>query len=122
MFRFVLTLCVLLLSCTALADQSETVVQVDLRNSRALAELQQSNPAHFEKITQILSGLEAQPDRAEADWLQTNFAASEVELSRLLIKTSNPPKQTLRFRLDNVRYTMHLVRSDMKAESMPLQR
>jgi hypothetical protein len=121
MSRFRLTLCALLLSAAALADQSATVVQVDLRDSRALAKLQQSNPAHFEKIEQILAGLAAQPDRAEADWLQTNFAASEVELSRLLIKTSNPPKQTLRFRLDNVRYTMHLVRRDMKADAVPLR-
>ena len=45
--------------------------------------------------------------------LQTEFAAHDVNLSRFLIRTSNPPKQQLQFTLDQVRYTMHLVRRDM---------
>jgi hypothetical protein len=38
-----------------------------------------------------------------------------VYLTRLLIKTSNLPKQLLRFALDDVRYVMLVTRSDLGA-------
>jgi hypothetical protein len=72
------------------------------------------------KIQEILRGLEEQPSRAEAGWLQTTFAAQDVSLGRGFFKTSYPPKQTLSFRLDDVRYLMNLTRTDMRAEAMRL--
>jgi len=96
-------------------DIKEGVVTsfVDLRNPQALAALKKSNPAHYEKIRLILDGLLEKPERAEGEWLQTEFDVHDVYLSRFVIKTSNPPKQELQFTLDQVRYTMHLVRRDM---------
>ena len=67
-------------------------------------------------IERILAGLAEQPDRAEGDWLQTNFDARDVDLSRLVMKTSYPPRQELRFTLDDTRYVLHLVRSDLAAK------
>ena len=93
---------------------------VDLRTPQALANLKRDNPAHFEKIRQILTALEEQPDRVEGDWLQTNFDAQDVNLERMVIKTSLPPKQLLSFRLEQTRYTLYLVRRDMIGTFRPL--
>jgi hypothetical protein len=88
---------------------------VDLRDGAALERLREANPAHYAAIRQIVAGLQEQPDRAEGDWLQATFDARDVELSRLLLKTSHPPRQLLRFTLDDTRYTLHLTRSDLVA-------
>ena len=53
------------------------------------------------------------------DRLQTSVNARDVDLSRHLIRTSNPPKQLLAFTLDDVRYIMHVTRSDMAATVEP---
>ena len=59
------------------------------------------------------------PERAEGDWLEVNIDASDVNLSELLFRTSNPPKQLLQFTLDDTRYLMHLVRRDVTVEAVP---
>ena len=92
---------------------------VDLRVPHAMEELQRTNPAHYAKIQKVLAGIEEQPNRVEGDWLQVNFDAHDVSLQSMLVKTSNPPKQLLSFRLDEVRYTMYVVRRDMVAEFRP---
>jgi hypothetical protein len=94
---------------------------VDLRDAAALGQLRQANPAHFAKIEHILAGLLEHPERAEGDWLQTNFDAREVDLSRLIMKTSHPPRQVLKFTLDDTRYLLHVVRSDLMAKPVVLE-
>jgi hypothetical protein len=118
MFRLFVSLLALSLGAVAAAADEPARV-VDLRNAQAVIDLQQSNPEHYAKIQQILKGLAEEPARAEADWLQTTFNAQDVLLSRFVFKTSFPAKQTLSFRLDDVRYTMNLRRSDLQAE--PIQ-
>lgn len=92
---------------------------IDLRSPHALEQLERTNPEHFDKIRRMLETLREQPDLAEGDWLEVAFDARDVDLSRYLIKTSHPPKQLLKFTLDDVRYTMHVVRSDLIADFMP---
>ena len=94
---------------------------VDLRDAAALERLREDNPAHHAAIRQILAGLAEKPERVEGDWLQATFDAREVELSRLLLKTSDPPRQQLSFTLDTTRYTLHVVRSDLVAEPQVLR-
>jgi hypothetical protein len=94
---------------------------VDLRDAAALERLRQDNPVHYAAIRQILDGLAETPERVEGDWLQTTFDARDVEVSRLLLKTSYPPRQRLSFRLDATRYTLHVVRSDLVAEPQVLR-
>lgn len=106
----------LLVTGAALADPTGVRHAVDLRDSAALQQLERANPAHYAKIRQILAELTAHPERVESDWLQASFAAHDVELSQLLLKTSNPPRQLLRFTLDDTRYTLHVVRSDLVAK------
>jgi hypothetical protein len=92
---------------------------IDLRSPQALGQLQRENPAHFARIEQIVEGLRQEPQRAESDWLQVNFDARDVDLMRSVIKTSYPPKQVLSFRLDEVRYTLYVTRSDLTPRVMP---
>jgi hypothetical protein len=111
----------LAMAVPAFAGGDASPPTIDLRAPHALEQLQQSNPAHFEKIQQVLAGLREQPRRAEGDWLQVNFDARDVDLSRHLIRTSNPPKQLLRFTLDDVRYVMYVTRSDLSATVEPVK-
>ena len=98
------------------ADPVAVAHAVDLRDGVALQSLKESNPAHFAAIERILAALTSEPARAEGTWLQANFPVRDVELSRLLLKTSYPPRQLLRFTLDDTRYTLHVTRSDLVAE------
>jgi len=109
----------LAVSVPALAGDTAATHAIDLRASHALKKLKQSNPAHFEKIQRMLDGLHEEPKRAEGDWLQVNFNARDVDLSRHIIRTSNPPKQLLRFTLDDVRYTLYVTRGDLTATVKP---
>jgi hypothetical protein len=111
--RLFLTMTFALPVCALPAEPPATV---DLRASGALENLAHANPVHYAKIRQMLAGLQDQPSRVEGDWLQVNFDAHDVDLSRLLIKTSYPPKQHLSCRLDDVRYTMDVTRSDLVGE------
>ena len=103
------------------ADPGPAQRTVDLRDTSALQQLRQTNHAHFVKIERILAGLLESPERAEGDWLQANFDAREVDLSRLVMKTSHPPRQVLRFTLDDTRYVLHVMRSDLVAKPVVLR-
>jgi hypothetical protein len=122
MFRFMAMAVVLVLTACAFAGAATKGGTVDLRAPHALERLQRDNPAHFNKIQQMLAGLTDEPKRAESDWLQVTFGARDVDLSRHLIRTSNPPRQLLRFTLDDVRYTMYVIRSDLTAAVKPADR
>jgi hypothetical protein len=98
------------------AASAEPTATVDLRVAGALDHLAHTNPVHYEKIRQMLAGLQEHPSRVEGDWLQVTFDAQDVNLSRLLIRTSYPPKQRLSFRLDDVRYTLDVTRRDLVGE------
>lgn len=118
MHKLAVVVLALAVSIPVLADAPITV---DLRTPQALATLKRDNPAHFEKIRQILAGLEENPERVEGDWLQTTFDAKDVDLMRMVVKTSYPPKQLLSFRLEQTRYTLYLVRRDMVGIFQPLE-
>jgi hypothetical protein len=95
---------------------------VDLSDQGALERLRSANPAHYEKVREIILGLTEQPSRAEGNWLAVTFGAKDVELGRLVFMPSNPPKQTLKFKLDDTQYRLHVVRSDLKPDARPLSR
>jgi hypothetical protein len=116
MFKQLLISGVLVAGLNAVAAEGNPMQVVDLRESRAIEELQRTNPAHYEKIRRAIAALQEQPKLAEGNWLQVNVDAVDVDLSRYLIRTSNPPKQLLQFTIDDTRYVMHLVRTDMTPE------
>ncbi|HEX7060626.1 MAG TPA: hypothetical protein VF200_01585 [Woeseiaceae bacterium] len=92
---------------------------VDLTRRGALQELRTTNPEHFARIVEIVEGLREEPARAETDWLEVNFDAADVDLSKLLIRTSYPPKQSLTFTLDGTRYHLFVTRTDMVPRAIP---
>ena len=102
------------------ADPVAVAHAVDLRDGVALQSLKESNPAHFAAIERILAALTSEPARAEGDWLQATFDAHDIDLTRMIVKTSYPPKQLLSFQLEQVRYTMYVVRRDMVGQFEPL--
>lgn len=110
-----------LLLCAALAGGRAAVAGdfVDLTRPGALEELRASHPADFAHIVEIIEGLREEPARAESDWLEVNFDAADVDLSKLLLRTSYPPKQSLTFTLDGTRYHLFVTRSDMTPKAMP---
>jgi hypothetical protein len=119
---FVILGALLVTAGAAAADPGTTGSRsVDLRDPAALAELERTRPAHFATVRQILAALQEEPQRAEGDWLQTTFDARDVDLSRLLLKTSHPPRQLLRFTLDDTRYTLHVTRTDLVAHPTVLR-
>ena len=67
---------------------------------------------------EIVAGL-LDPTRAESGWLETSFDARDVDLEKLRFLTSYPPKQLLAFTIDDTRYTLHLVRTDLDAKAVP---
>jgi hypothetical protein len=103
------------------AEPARAETTVDLRDAATLERLREQNPSHYAAIRQILAGLAEHPERLDTDWLQATFDARDVELSRLLLKTSHPPRQLLRFTLDDTRYALHVVRSDLGAEPQVLR-
>jgi hypothetical protein len=68
---------------------------------------------------EIVAGLLADPTRAESGWLETSFDARDVDLEKLRFLTSYPPKQLLAFTIEDTRYTLHLVRTDLDAKAVP---
>lgn len=92
---------------------------VDLTAQGALEDLRASNPEHFARIVEIVAGLREKPGRVEGDWLRVTFGARDVDLSRLLLRTTDPPKQSLSFTLDDTRYRLLVTRSDLVADFVP---
>lgn len=92
---------------------------VDLRDQRALEQLKASNPAHFESIRRIMAAVLERPEQVTESWLRTNFNAKHFSLQRGVLRTSDPPKQLLQFTLEDVRYKMYIIRSDVNPVVTP---
>jgi|SRR5690606_13833536 len=85
------------------ADRDEKSV-VWLLGPEALAELEQTNPAHHERAVKIIAAAAdlCRPSVSATYYVQ--FQEHEVSCSESLLLTSNPPKRRLSFELDDTRY------------------
>ena len=103
----VLAIAALVLLWTGLAVAGDVPSRrpIDLDATGALEALQQSNPTHFEKVRQIISGVVWQPDAKVPGWILANFNARDVSYAPIEM-TSYPPKRRLAFALDDTRYTV----------------
>jgi hypothetical protein len=99
--RALLLLWVVAGSCAtpALADDPT----VYLGGPSDLARLRQSNPGHYARAERILADANrlCRPGPAR---LKQVAGARELDCEGALLRTSNPPKWQIRFRLDGVRY------------------
>jgi len=90
-----------------LAPDGETIVvekRVDLRDDGALDELRRSNPEHFAHIRRVLVRMRTAPLAGPGHWFPAHVGAKDIEFSEL--RTSFPPRDLMRFTLDEVRYTV----------------
>jgi len=101
---------------------SATAADIDLRAPGALEALLRTNPVHYAKVTEVIELAQQFPEAGPARWLPATINASEVQHTRGLLKTSYPPKETLRFMLDEVRYTLDVTRHDVAGRVMPAAR
>ena len=91
---------------------------IDLNAPGALEALQSSNPAHYEKIRQILVGVLQRPDAGVARWMRATFDARDVRYVPIVL-TSHPAKKRLSFSLDVTRYEAVVVLTNMRGDIVP---
>jgi hypothetical protein len=77
---------------------------VNLDNPGSLEALQQSNPTHFKKVRQILSGVIQQDDADVPRWMLANFNARDVRYAPNEMTSSWGRR--LSFVLDDTRYAV----------------
>jgi hypothetical protein len=84
------------------AIASPAVVYLD--GPKSLAELQVTNPTHYARAERIIAAATelCKPGPLEARYV--GFEAKEISCADMLLKTSNPPKKQLKFRLDDTLY------------------
>jgi hypothetical protein len=102
------------------ADAARPGQRVDLNAPGALEALNQSRPAHFEKVRKILEGVLQRPDRDVPRWMQVSFGASDVDY-RPVVLTSHPPKRRLSFALDDTHYEAVVTLTTVRGEVVPLR-
>jgi hypothetical protein len=110
----------MLLWTSAATAQTPAGRPVDLNAPGVLAALEQSNPAHYEKIRRILEGVVQTRDPDVPRWMQANFAAQDVSYAPIVL-TSDPPQRRLSFSLDAVRYQALVTLTNVRGEIVPLK-
>jgi hypothetical protein len=111
---------VVLWAALVAADGAPPVRTIDLSVPGALEALQQSRPAHFDKVRRILKALPEQPDCAVSRWMRVSFDARAVNYSAFIL-TSYPPQRRLSFVLDETRYQTVVILTSVPARALPLR-
>jgi hypothetical protein len=77
---------------------------VYLDDSASLAQLRTTNPTHYARAQKIIDAANqlCRPTAAEVEYAK--FDAKNISCIRTLVKTSNPPKRQISFRLDDTVY------------------
>lgn len=78
--------------------------QVYLDGPVSLAQLRASNPIHYQRALKIIDAANelCRPKAGEMEYAR--FDAKNISCAQTLLKTSNPPKRQLSFRLDDTQY------------------
>jgi hypothetical protein len=88
---------------------SGNVVYLD---EAAMARLRVTNPNHYARAQKVMDAANelCKPGPAELTFAKAD--ARQVACKRMLLKTSNPPKREIAFRLDQTRYVAVVVVTD----------
>jgi hypothetical protein len=80
------------------------VGEVYLDGPASLAQLRAANPIHYQRALKIIDAANelCRPKAGELEYAK--FDAKNISCARALLKTSNPPKRQLSFRLDDTQY------------------
>jgi hypothetical protein len=88
---------------------SGNVVYLD---EAALARLRITNPNHYVRARKVMDAANELCKPGPAELTFTQAGARQVACKRVLLKTSNPPKREISFRLDQTRYVAVVVITD----------
>ena len=102
------------------ADAIRPGQRVDLNAPGMLETLQQSRPAHFEKVRRILEGVLQQPESEVPRWMRVSVGARDIDY-RPVVLTSHPPKRRLSFALDDIYYEAIVTLTNVRGEVIPLR-
>jgi hypothetical protein len=85
---------------------------VHLDGAASLAKLRATNPGHYVRARKILAAANqlCRPTTGELE--NANFDAKNISCIRSLVKTSNPPKREISFRLDDTQYVALVTLTD----------
>jgi hypothetical protein len=99
-----------LTAAVAAGAWADGVVYLD--DPAALEQLRTSNPTHYARAQKILAAANhlCRPTPAKIEYAKLD--AKDVSCSASLLRTSNPPKHQIRFRLDDTQYIALVVVTD----------
>ncbi len=87
----------------ALAAGPHPSKHVDLSDPGAMAKIRDSNPAHYEKIHNIVFGLANRRYGDVRQWLRTTYQVEDASISYFILTTS-PGQRDLSFVLGDTQY------------------
>jgi hypothetical protein len=78
--------------------------EVYLDGPASLAQLRAANPIHYQRALKIIDAANelCRPKAGELEYAR--FDAKNISCAQMLLRTSNPPKRQLSFRLDDTQY------------------
>jgi hypothetical protein len=85
-------------------EATKSRLRYDLNQPGALERLSRENPFHYAMIRRILAGVDEVPEHAVGRWMKSQFNATDVTYSAVLM-TSAPPRKQLSFTLETTRYS-----------------
>jgi hypothetical protein len=85
---------------------------VHLDGPASLDELRTANPGHYARAQKILAAANhlCRPTAGKVEYAK--FDAKNISCIRTLLKTSNPPKREISFRLDDTQYVALVTLTD----------
>ena len=97
-------------SGTWASDPGGGVVYLD--GPASLAQLRVANPIHYQRAMKIIDAANVlcRPKAGELEY--TQFDAKNISCAQMLLRTSNPPKRQLSFRLDDTQYVALIAITD----------
>jgi hypothetical protein len=89
---------------------------VDLDDPQALHAIEQSNPARYRSLRQILDRVLAVPGQRVPQWLKETYGATDISYETV---GSPPATKVLMFSLEGERYAAHLTQNSFRASADP---
>jgi hypothetical protein len=92
----------LAVACVSGAWAGDAFIRLD--GPASLAQLRATNPLHYQRALKIIDAANELCRPHAGETVYARFDAKNVSCTRALLRTSNPPKRDLSFRLDNTQY------------------
>jgi hypothetical protein len=104
----------------ALADDAPAAVKlpptVYLRGEQDLEQLKAANPNHYERARKLMAAADVVCKPGPLSVVPAEANAKDTTCANMMVLTSYPPKRTIGFTLDEVRYVAYVVLTASAAE------